>query len=223
MKKETYFTHKGRPKAGKGTSVNPSITRASTLLFERSEDLYTSHARSYGRHGAEVHDQLKTLFNELEDGSGTTLVPSGLAACTLPILAKAKAGDHILLTDSAYGPTRYFCDNFLKKMNIETEIYNPRIGADISKLIRKNTSVICLESPGSLTLEIQDIPTICEIAKAKKITTIVDNTWSAGLTLNPLKLSADISVHAATKFFDSHYGPTSRANCKISWQCHLAR
>ncbi len=204
MKKETAFTHIGRPKPNKGTPVNPSISRASTLLFERSEDLYNPDIRSYGRHGGDVHEQLKLLFNELEGGAGTTLVPSGLAACTLPILANAKAGDHILLTDSSYGPTRYFCDNFLKKMNIETESYDPRIGSGISKIIRKNTSVICLESPGSLTMEIQDIPAICKIAKARKITTIVDNTWSAGLTLNPLKLGADISVHAATKFFGGH-------------------
>lgn len=204
MKKETQFAHIARPKAGLGTAVNPDITRASTLLFEKAEDLYRSDIRGYGRHGSAVHDDLKEAFNLLEGGAGTSLFPSGLAACTYPILSQVKAGDHVLLTDSSYGPTRYFCDGHLKKLNIETEIYDPRIGGNIDTLIRPNTSVILLESPGSLTFEIQDIPAIVKVAKANNITTIIDNTWSAGLTLNPLALGVDISCHAATKYFAGH-------------------
>jgi len=204
MKKETQFTHIARPKAGLGTAVNPDITRASTLLFDRAEDLYRNDVRGYGRHGSAVHDALKDAFNLLESGAGTTLFPSGLAACTYSILSQVKAGDHILLTDSSYGPTRYFCNGHLTKMNIETEMYDPRIGADIKKLIRSNTSVILLESPGSLSFEIQDIPAIVAVAKAHNIITIIDNTWSAGLTLNPLKMGVDISCHAATKYFGGH-------------------
>jgi len=204
MKKETQFAHIARPSAGLGTAVNPDITRASTLLFDKAEDLYRADLRGYGRHGSAVHDALKEAFNTLEGGAGTSLFPSGLAACTYPILSQVKAGDHILLTDSSYGPTRSFCNGHLKKMNIETELYDPRIGADIEKLIRPNTTVILLESPGSLTFEVQDIPAIVKAAKAHDVTTIIDNTWSAGLTLNPLALGVDISCHAATKYFGGH-------------------
>ena len=204
MDKETKFAHIGAPKAGQGTAVNPSITRASTLLFDKAEDLYRSDLRGYGRHGAAIHDALADAFTELEHGAGTILFPSGLAACTNAILSQVKSGDHVLLTDSSYGPTRNFCDGVLKKMGIETEMYDPRIGANISKLIKPNTSLILLESPGSLSFEIQDIPAICKAAKAKGVVTIIDNTWSAGISLNPLKLGVDISVHAATKYFGGH-------------------
>ncbi|MEP3891780.1 MAG: cystathionine beta-lyase [Hellea sp.] len=211
MKKETEFTHISRPKAGLGTAVNPDITRASTLLFNKAEDLYRTDVRGYGRHGADVHDALKAAFNHLEGGAGTSLFPSGLAACTYPILSQVKTGDHILLTDSSYGPTRYFCDGYLKKMGVETEMYDPRIGANIDSLIRPNTSVILLESPGSLSFEVQDVPAIVKVAKAHGITTIIDNTWSAGLTFNPLKHGVDISCHAATKYFGGHSDTMSGA------------
>ena len=169
MKRETEFTHLGRPKAGLGTAVNPSVTRASTLLFDDAKDLYRSDVRGYGRHGAAVHDELASLFTHLEGGAGTSLFPSGLLACTVPILSQVKSGDHILLTDSIYGPTRSFCLNFLKSMGVSTETYDPRIGAEIATLIKPNTKLIILESPGSLTFEIQDIPTITKVAKSKGI------------------------------------------------------
>lgn len=204
MEKETKFTHIGRPEAGLGTAVNHSVTRASTLLFDKAEDLYRMDIRNYGRHGAEIHDALKDAFNELENGAGTALTPSGLSACTLAILSQVKSGDHLLLTDSVYGPTRYFCFNYLKTMGVETELYDPRIGTGIINLIRDNTSVIVLESPGSLSFEIQDIPAIANIAAKADVTTIIDNTWSAGLTLQPFDHGVDISVHAATKYLCGH-------------------
>lgn len=220
LRPETEFTHIGRPDAGLATAVNPNITRASTLLFSRAEDLYRNDVRGYGRHGSAGHDALIEAFNMLEGGAGTTLAQSGLAACTLPILANVKAGDHLLLTDSSYGPTRHFCQKFLKAMNVETEMYDPRIGAGIAELIRENTSVIVLESPGSLTFEVQDIPAITKAAKAKGVTTIIDNTWSAGLTLKPLALGVDISCHAATKYFGGHsdimFGATVSATEKMA-------
>lgn len=201
---ETKFTHMGRPLAGLGTSVSHPVTRASTLLFEKAEDLYRSDIRGYGRHGTAVHDAVAELFTELEGGFGALLYPSGLAALTGPILSVVKPGDQILLTDSAYGPTRHFCQTFLKKMGVETVLYDPHAGAEIEKLITDSTSLILLESPGSLTFEIQDIPAIVEFAKANNITTLIDNTWSAGITLSPLALGVDISVHAATKYFCGH-------------------
>lgn len=204
VKPETEFAHIGRPKAGLGTPVNISIERASTLLFDRAEDLYRSDIRGYGRHGSPLHDALEAAFCRLENGAGASLTSSGLSACTLAILSTVKAGDHLLLTDSAYGPVRSFCQNHLKRFGVETEIYDPRMGGDIAKLIRSNTRLIWLESPGSLTFEIQDIPAIVKVAQAHKITTAIDNTWSAGLTLKPLDLGVDISVHAATKYFGGH-------------------
>lgn len=201
---ETLLAHVGRPPAGLGTAVNPDITRASTLLFERAEDLYRNDIRGYGRHGSAGHDALIEAFNMLEGGAGTTLAQSGLAACTLPILANVKAGDHLLLTDSSYGPTRQFCQKYLKNMGVETQMYDPNIGTGITAHIRENTSVIVLESPGSLTFEIQDIPAIAKAAKAKGVVTIIDNTWSGGLTLKPLAFGVDISCHAATKYFGGH-------------------
>ncbi len=200
----TKFAHMGRPPAGLGTSVSHPVTRASTLLFEKAEDLYRNDIRGYGRHGTAVHDALADLFTELEGGFGTLLYPSGVAALTGPILSAVKPGDHVLLTDSAYGPTRSFCQTFLKKIGVETTFYDPRIGAGIGELIKENTSLILLESPGSLTFEIQDIPAIAKVAKAHGVTTLIDNTWSAGITLSPLPLGIDISVHAATKYFGGH-------------------
>lgn len=202
--KATKFTHLSRPKAGLGTAVSYGVTRASTLLFDRAEDLYRNDIRGYGRHGTQVHDALADMFTELEGGVGSVLFPSGLAACTYPILAMVKSGDHVLLTDSIYGPTRNFCMRHLKRMGVETELYDPRIGADIAKLIRDNTSVIILEAPGSLTFEIHDTPAITKAAKARGITTIIDNTWSAGVVYSPLSLGVDISCHAATKYFGGH-------------------
>jgi len=165
----------GRPPAGLGTSVSHPVTRASTLLFEKAEDLYRNDIRGYGRHGSSVHDALVV-----------------------------KPGDQVLLTDSAYGPTRSFCQTFLRRMGVETVFYDPRIGAGISELITDKTSLVLLESPGSLTFEIQDIPAIVKAAKTRNVTTLIDNTWSAGITLSPLQLGVDITVHAATKYFGGH-------------------
>ena len=147
---------------------------------------------------------LAEAFTQLEGGYGAVLFPSGLAACTYPILANVKTGDHLLLTDSTYGPIRSFCQGYLKKMGVTTEVYDPHIGKDIDALIRDNTAVIILESPGSLTFEVQDLPAICKAAKARGVTTIIDNTWSAGISLSPLALGVDISCHAATKYYGGH-------------------
>lgn len=204
MKDKTKFTHIGRPKPGLATPVNLSVSRASTLLFEKAEDLYRTDFRGYGRHGSELHDALELAFNELESGAGTSLAPSGFAACTLAILACVGSGDHILVTDSIYGPTRNFCENFLKGLGVEAERYDPHIGADIATLFRDNTTAIISESPGSLTFEIQDLPAIVKAAKTQNIKVIVDNTWSGGITYKPLKLGADISIHAATKYMGGH-------------------
>ena len=204
MKRSTTFAHIGRPKIGVGTSVNPPIVRASTLLFDKADDLYNGGHRIYGRHGSFVHDALSAAFCERENGAGASLTPCGLSANTLSILANVKAGDHILVTDSSYGPIRNFCNTQLTKFGVEVEYYVPSIGADIETLVKHNTSCILLESPGSLSMEIQDLPAIIAVAKRHDIVTIVDNTWSAGLVYAPLDLGADIAVHAATKYYSGH-------------------
>ncbi len=204
MKKATKFSHISRPKIDIGTPVNHHITKASTLLFNNSKDLYRSDVRGYGRHGSEVHDALSHAFNILEGGVGTTIFPSGLSACTNAILSLVKPGDHVLLTDSSYGPIRDFCKQHLMRMGIVTEMYNPRLGHDIEKLIKKSTKLIIMESPGSLSFEVQDVPAIVNIANKYDINTIIDNTWSAGVSFNPIKFGVDVSCHAATKYFGGH-------------------
>ena len=197
-----HLTDIGRPAVGLGTPVNPAVTRASTLLFDRAEDLYRTDVRGYGRHGSTVHDALKLAIGAIEGGDHVSLAPSGLAACTLAILACVKAGDHVLVTDSIYGPTRAFAQTTLKRFGVGAEFYDPR--ADITPLLRDNTSLVVLESPGSLTLEIQDIPAIVAATRPRGIRTVIDNTWSAGLTFRPLDLGVDISVQAATKYYSGH-------------------
>lgn len=204
MKDETKFIHMGRPKSGLGTPVNREITRASTLLFDKAEDLYRTDVRGYGRHGSAVHDDLAKIFIELEQGAACEFAPSGLAACTLAIMACVKSGDHVLLTDNSYGPVRYFADTFLKQMGVTTTRFDPRIGAGIAELIQDNTTLIWLEAPGSLTFELHDLPAIAKAAKARGVITAIDNTWSGGITLKPLTHGIDISVHAATKYFGGH-------------------
>jgi len=202
MSRFPHLTEIGRPEIGLGSPVNPSLTRASTLLFDRAEDLYRQDIRNYGRHGSETHDALKAAIGLIEGGDHVSLVPSGLAACTLALLSSCKAGDHALITDSIYGPTRRFAQVTLKRFGIEAEFYDPR--ADITPLLRDTTSTVMLESPGSLTLEIQDIPAIVAACKPRGIRTIIDNTWSAGLTLCPLAMGVDMSVQAATKYYSGH-------------------
>ncbi len=204
MKKSTKFAHSARPKITLGTSVNPAIVRASTLLFDKADDLYNGKHRIYGRQGSELHDYLEEAFCLLEGGTDCALTPSGKSANILSLLSFVKSGDHVLISDSAYGPVRHFAETFLSRMGIETEFFRPDAGAELEEKVRDTTSVIALESPGSLSMEIQDLPAICAFARKRGIVSMVDNTWSAGLVYNPLKLGADVVVHSATKYFGGH-------------------
>ena len=202
MSRFPHLTEVGRPPAGLGTPVNPSVERASTLLFGSAEDLYRSDIRGYGRHGSAVHDALKEVIRSLEGGEHVSLTPSGLAACTLAILALVQSGDHVLVTDSVYGPTRSFCQTTLPRFGVDVEMYPPT--ADISDRFRDNTALVVLESPGSLTFEVQDVPSIVELAKARGARTVIDNTWSGGVSFKPLALGVDVSIQAATKYWSGH-------------------
>ena len=216
MKKPTLFAHKARPKLRPGVSVNPAIVRASTLLFDRADDLYNGKYRIYGRMGSELHDCLEEAFCLLEGGASCALTPSGKSANILSLLSFVKSGDHVLISDSAYGPVRHFAQNFLTRMGVEVEFFRPEAGTELVERVRENTSVIALESPGSLSMEIQDLPAICAFARKRGIVTVVDNTWSAGLVYHPLALGADVVTHSATKYFGGHsdvlYGAVITAN-----------
>lgn len=184
-------------------TVNPPVERASTLLFDDRASLY-GPGRTYGRMGLGVHKELEAALCELECGSFTQLTPNGLSACTLAIAACVRSGDHVLVTDCVYGPTRRFCTKRLVEMGVSVSIFDPVIGASIEDLIQDNTKVIFLESPGSLTFEISDLPAISASARNRGISVIVDNTWGAGVFYQPLKLGADISVQALTKYVVGH-------------------
>lgn len=183
-----------------GPPVNPPIERASTLLLPTAADVYRSDVVTYGRHGVRVHQALKDAFCALEGGAACALAPSGLNAIATGLMAFAGAGDHVLVTDSAYAPTRRIATDTLPRFGVEAEFYDPRAGAEIADRLKPNTKAILLESPGSLTFEIQDVPAIAKAAQAKNVVTLIDNTWSAGLALKPLALGVDVALHSATKY-----------------------
>lgn len=183
--------------------VNPPLERASTVLFDDPERLYADKP-SYARMGLAVHRELETALAALEGAVHVQLAPSGLAACALAIASLVKAGDHVLITDTLYGPTRRFCEQRLKRMGVSVTRFAPRIGAQIESLFQENTRAIYLESPGSLTFEVMDTPAIVAVAQSQGIRTILDNTWSAGLYHQPLSLGVDLSVQALTKYAVGH-------------------
>lgn len=209
-KTDTQLVHGGRRDEWSHGIVNPPVYRASTCLFDSYAELRERCADPsakklfYGRKGTPTQWALEEAITELEGGEGTMLYPSGVAAITGAILSLVRAGDHILITDSAYEPTRTFSSGLLSQMGVEAEYYDPLIGADIEKLFRDNTRLIMTESPGSLTFEVQDLPAIIAAAKKRDIYVVVDNTWATPLYLKPLEMGADISIHAVTKYIGGH-------------------
>lgn len=202
---ETILTHEGRAPDDQFGFVNTPVYRGSTVLFKTLSDLENQSQRYlYGRAGNPTTESVEAVITQLEGAYATKLVPSGLAAITIALLACLKSGDELLISDSAYEPGRAFADGFLAQMGITTRYFDPRIGAGISELMQPNTKAILAESPGSLTFEIQDIPAMAAAAKANGARLIVDNSWASPLYHQPLKLGADIVVHAATKMFVGH-------------------
>lgn len=202
---ETVLTHVGRDANRQYGFVNTPVVRGSTVLFESFEDLQAGKSGyGYGRHGNPTNDAVKEVITHLEGANETFLTPSGLSAISTALTGVAHAGDHILISDSAYLPTRQFCESVLKANNIEVEYYDPRIGKRISALLRDNTTAILTESPGSLTFEVQDLPAIAKARGDRDIAIIADNSWATPLFYKPLELGADIVVHAGTKMFVGH-------------------
>ena len=185
--------------------VNPPVVHASTVLFPDAATMASRNQKyTYGTRGTPTTDALASATDTLEGSAGTIIVPSGLAAVTIPLLAFASAGDHVLIVDSVYHPTRNFADTMLKRLGVEVEYYDPQVGAGIAELMKPNTKVVFTESPGSNTFEMQDIPAIAREAKARGAVVMMDNTWATPLYFRPLEHGVDISIHAATKYPAGH-------------------
>lgn len=207
----TRLAHGGRNTKAQFGAVNPPVVRASTFLFDSYDDFVSRKARdrhrgeyAYGRIGTQTSAALEGLMAELEGAVDCFSVSSGLAAITGTLLSLLRAGDHLLMADSVYEPTRAFGAGMLTSLGIEVEFYDPLIGAGIEALIRPNTRAIYLETPGSLTFEVQDLPAIAAVARRHEVITLVDNTWASPLGLKPLSLGIDISLHAGTKHIVGH-------------------
>jgi cystathionine beta-lyase len=183
--------------------VNTPVYRASTVLFPDFAALENrTHAYQYGRRGTPASRSLEEALCALEGGARTVLVPSGLNACATAILAVVGAGDHLLVTDSVYEPTRDFCDRILARFGVEASYYPPT--ADIAPYLRPNTKAVFCESPGSLTFEVQDIPVIAARAHAAGASVLMDNTWATPLLFPALAHGVDLSIQAVTKYIGGH-------------------
>jgi cysteine-S-conjugate beta-lyase len=187
--------------------VNPPVYHASTVLYPSAEDFLAHRARyQYGRRGTPTTEALELALQELEGSqcAGVSLLPSGLAAISSAFLAVVHAGDHVLVTDSAYGPTRIFCDQILTRLGVTVTYYDPLIGAGIDELIRPNTRLVYLESPGSLSFEMQDTAAIAKLAHNKGALVLMDNTWATPLYFRPLDHGVDLVIQAGTKYIGGH-------------------
>ncbi|MFT2798713.1 cystathionine beta-lyase [Serratia sp. N21D137] len=201
----TRITQIGRDPAKQAGFVNSAVYRGSTVIFPTVSDIEHNRAEfNYGTMGTPTIANLENAWSELAGAAGTVLSPSGLGAIALALLTTLKAGDHLLMPDSVYKPTRLFCAGMLGKMGIETTYYDPLIGADIGTLFRPNTTTLFLESPGSQSFEIQDIPTMTALAKQQGIATIIDNTWATPVFFRAHEHGCDISVEAGTKYLGGH-------------------
>jgi len=201
----TDVVHKGRDPQAQHGFVNPPVYRGSTVLFPTVEELFARRQPyTYGRRSTPTVKALEEAIAAIEGGAVTTLTSSGYQAVTTAILAFAESGDHILMVDTVYQPTRSFCDIMLKKLGVETEYYDPAVGAGIASLVRPNTRLIFVESPGSQTLEMQDIPAIAAVAREKKLWLLMDNTWASPLYFKPFAHGVDVSIQAATKYIVGH-------------------
>ncbi|MGB3132978.1 MAG: cystathionine beta-lyase [Candidatus Macondimonas sp.] len=209
MDDQTALTQLGRDPERFDGVVNMPVYRASTVLFPSLAALEAASRRPfegtyYGRFGTPTTFALEEAMGDLEGADRSVAVGSGLAAITTVLLAFLSPGDHLLMVDTVYGPTRMFCDGFLTRRGVETTYYPPGVGEGIAELIRPNTRLIFTESPGSLSFEVQDIPAITRVARARGIPVALDNTWATPLYFKAFAHGVDISIHAATKYVVGH-------------------
>ena len=209
---DTTLVQAGRSKKYTQGSVNSVIQRASSLVFDTVEEkkiATRNRAKGglfYGRRGTLTHFSLQEAMCELEGGAGCALFPCGAAAVANTILAFVEQGDHILMTNTAYEPSQDFCTKILSKLGVTTGWFDPLIGEGIAELIQPNTRIVFLESPGSLTMEVHDVPAIVKAvrSKAPEAIVMIDNTWAAGVLFKALEFDIDISIQAATKYLIGH-------------------
>lgn len=205
----TIAAHAGRDPFNNFGVVNPPVYHASTILFEtyaefKEASLGRSKNAHYGRHGTQPHRQLEDALAKLEGADKCLLTSSGVQAISTVLMALLEPGDELLMVDSAYAPTREFCNEELGRYGVSTRYYDPEMGSDISEQISEKTKVVFVESPGSLTFEIQDIPAIAAAAHAKGAVVVMDNTWSSPLNFKAFAHGVDVSIHSATKHIGGH-------------------
>lgn len=209
MERETRLVHAGRDPERQEGIVSPPVYRASTILYPtmaayegRHDRRYTSFA--YGIHGTPTTVALAEALAELSGGAHTLLLSSGLSAVTQTLTAFLRRDDHLLIADTVYGPTRVFCAEVLARFGVEVTFYDPLVGTEIARLIRANTRVVYLESPGSQTFEVQDVPAIATVARARGALVMLDNTWATPLHFRAFEHGADVEIQALTKFVAGH-------------------
>jgi len=201
----TRLAHGGNDPLDYFGFINPPVVHASTVLFPDAATLASRAQKyTYGTRGTPTTDALAAAIDEIEGSAGTVIVPSGLMAVIVPLLSFLSAGDHLLIVDSVYYPTRHFADTMLRRFGIDVEYYDPHIGAGIAALMRPNTKVVFTESPGSNTFEVQDIPAIVKAAHEGGAVVMLDNTWATALYFKALDFGVDVVIHAATKYPAGH-------------------
>ena len=207
---DTMLIHSGRDPMSHHGALNIPPYQVSTIAFPTTEafetdmDIPAGDALSYGMHGSPTTHALEDAICQLEQGYRTRLCCSGLTAAVAPLLCYLSAGDHLLMTDSSYTPTKNFCISMLKRMGIEVSWFDPLAGKNVCENIQDNTKAIFLESPGSWVFEVQDVPAIVKVAKQHNIMTFMDNTWSSPLYFKPLQFGVDVSIQAVTKYLAGH-------------------
>jgi cystathionine beta-lyase len=201
----TRLVHAGTETPLEARTVGPPIQKGSTVLLPDADALYDESRLTYGRGGLATHKALSRALGEVEGAPCVRLFPSGLAAMTAAIMAVLKAGDEVLVTDAVYKPTRRFCDQVLRRYGVTVRYHPPRLSpAEVLAMATPATRLVVLESPGSLTMEMQDVPAITALARERGVLTVADNTWAAGLFFKPLDHGVDISVQSLTKYVGGH-------------------
>ncbi len=205
FRERTRIVLAGRDPADSSGFVNPPIVRGSTVIYPSMDDFLARKARyMYGTHGNPTLDALEAACNAMEGGAGVVVCPSGLLACTLPLLAFLSAGDHALITDSVYRPTRNFAEGMLKRLGVEVTYYDPLLGEAVAEHFRPNTKVIFTEAPGSQSFEMQDIPAIAKVAHQRGALVMMDNTWATPVFFDSHAAGVDLTIQAGTKYYAGH-------------------
>lgn len=205
FRERTRIVLAGRDPADSYGFVNPPIVRGSTVIYPSMDDFLARKARyMYGTHGNPTLDALEAACNAMEGGAGVVVCPSGLLACTLPLLAFLSAGDHALITDSVYRPTRNFAEGMLKRLGVEVTYYDPLLGEAVAEHFRTNTKVVFTEAPGSQSFEMQDIPAIAKVAHQRGALVMMDNTWATPVFFDSHAAGVDLTIQAGTKYYAGH-------------------